>query len=513
MKKDEKKEIYLVQESAFWSTIQDVVHDGVVQVVAQVGQFDWCDPYKVDELYENYGSGFIINKHGYVVTNMHVVHNAKYLWIYMPCLGRKKLDAHVVSICPDRDLALLKISNDGLETIHKKISKVPVLMMGDSDGVRRADNVLVLGYPLGKHNLKSTTGIVSGHEFIFGTTLLQITAPINPGNSGGPIFNLMGHVIGITIAVESAAQNIGYVIPINELAIIIDDLIKGNIVRKPRLGARFVDASDEKATLLHNPHPAGWYIATVFKGTLLDKAGALSGDMLYSFNGYEIDAYGETNVPWAVERVSVYDLMSRVRHGDKIKFVLYRNGEKKDITCTAEALDPFAIRARFPGYEKIDYEIIGGMVIMELAQNHIEQLIDESPELVRYYHPEYCLDPVLVITTILPGSYVHALRTLKPGDIIKSVNDVLVATLEDFRKAIRKNTVHGLLSIVVETEILVVLSLHKILQDEKRLSEAFVYPVSSLVKKLQQLIKQKKSTPAQRKQVKGATRGKNKKTT
>src|SRR5690606_18853622 len=101
------------------------------------------------------------------------------------------------------------------------------------------------------------------------------------------------------------------------------------------------------------------------------------------------------------------------------------------------------------------------------------------------YHPEYCIEPVLVIATILPGSYTRTLRTLKPGDIIKKVNGITVATLSDFRKAVRKSLSDGLLSIVVETSILVVFSLQKILADEQRLSEAFVYPISPFVKQLQ----------------------------
>lgn len=512
-KKDETKEIYFVQESAFWSKIQDVMQNAVVQIVAQIGRFDWRQPYKIEELYESYGSGFIMNDQGYVITSMHVIHNAKYVWVYVPAIGRKQLDAQVISICPDRDIALLKINSDGLDIVLKKMGKVPIVTIGNSDEVQRSDNVLVLGYPLGKHHLKSATGIVAGREFLFGTTLLQITAPINPGNSGGPIFNIMGHVIGIAMAVEASAYDIGYAIPINELLVIIEDMLTNNIVRKIMFGARFINAADEKIQLLGNPYPAGWYMVTVFKGTLLDEAGVRNGDMLYEFDGYAIDSFGEAVVPWSVDKVSVFDLISRVKYGDNVKLVIYRNGERKDIKIKAKILNPFAVRERFPGYERIEYELIGGMGVMELARNHIEELIEDSPELLRYYHPEYCLEPALVITTILPGSYARTLRTLKPGDIIKQVNGVAVATLADFRKALRKSLSNGLLSIVVDTDILVVFSLQKIIADEQRLSEAFVYPISSLIKKLQWPL-QRKSTKNVKtiKKVKKAQRGKNKKT-
>jgi len=182
---NQKAEVYLVQENFVWSVIQAAAQNAIVQVFAQIGQFDWCEPYRIEAQYESFGSGFLIDDNGYVVTNAHVVESAKYIWIQVPILGRKKLDVEVVSICPDRDIALLKISDSGVADLRALLGSIPFLVLGDSDAVQSADGVLVLGYPLGQYHVKSTTGIVSGQEFVLSSSLLQVTAPINPGNSGG----------------------------------------------------------------------------------------------------------------------------------------------------------------------------------------------------------------------------------------------------------------------------------------------------------------------------------------
>ena len=119
-------------------------------------------------------------------------------------------------------ICTIKVKPEGLEIIKNEIGGVKFLTLGDSDYVHRADEIMALGYPLGQQNLKSTTGVVSGRE----QHLIQISAPINPGNSGGPSLNIRGEVIGINTAYIPDAQSVGYIIPINELKIILEDLRK-----------------------------------------------------------------------------------------------------------------------------------------------------------------------------------------------------------------------------------------------------------------------------------------------
>ncbi len=484
----EKKEVYLVEQGMFWAQIQAAAQHGVVQILAQVAQFDWLQPYRVHTQYENRGSGFLINNKGYIITNAHVVDQAQRVWIHMPLFGRQLLDVTVVGFCPDRDIALLKLHDGVLQQINAVLGGVPYLAFGDSDTVLRTAGVLTLGYPLGQHQLKSTTGIVSGRESIRGQSLIQITAPINPGSSGGPLFDAQGKVVGITVAVDIDASNVGYAIPIGELHVILDDLYTKKFVKKPFLGARFAYASDEKARFFNNPLPAGMYISTVFNGSLLEQAGVQAGDMLYEFNGDRIDAYGEARVSWSEDNVSLFDLIGRVKVGQKVRIVVYRKGQKKEFIVTFATQELFAIQPRYPLFETVEYEVIGGLVVMELTANHLLYLMKSNPDLAEYNRPENKLQPVLVITHVLPGSYAYEVRLLGPGFIITEINGKKVQTLADFRQAVLSGADTDLLTIKTARDTLVVLALRTILADEQRLSRDFAYPISSLVTQLQQLI-------------------------
>jgi len=479
-------------KNGVWLKIEQLAQNSVVQVFAQVGKFNWKEPYKIGDQFENRGTGFFVNEYGYIVTNYHVIHEAKVIWIQMPALGRKIIHAYVVGFCPDSDIALLSISKEGFGEIKEKLGNIPFLALGDSDTVRRTDSVMVLGYPLGHHTLKSTIGIVSGMSSTGGISLIQTTAPVNPGNSGGPILSSFGSVIGIAVAANVIAQNVGYAIPINELKLIFDDLQKQRLLRKPFIGALFHFSSNEQAKLLGNPAPAGFYVKQVLKDTLMEKSGVKTGDMLYMFNGYKIDAYGEAHVPWSSDRVLLRDLISRISIGDLVSMVIYRKGEKKEINFTMEPPPIYPIRPIFPGYEPIDYEVIGGMVIMELSDNHLPFLGNLNPDLVKFVKIENKVDPVLVITHILPGSYAQQIRCLTAGLCIETVNGQAVKTLNDFRVALKKSMATDFLSIETHDKTLAVFEFRAMLKDEEKLAVSFAYPISvSMVTLMQEATNEK----------------------
>lgn len=480
-----KADVYLVQEGLMWSTIQAQYAHAIVQICAHVGQFDWCQPYKIESEYESFATGFIIDEDGHIVTNAHVIEDAKYIWITIPVLGRKKLKVFIVGICPDRDIALLKISEEDMHVLRDNVEQIPFLVLGNSDEVRSAEGILVLGYPLGQAHIKSSIGIMSGREYIMHNTLLQITAPINPGSSGGPVLNVQGHVIGIALAIIEGAQSVGYAIAINELLCILPELKIKKIVHKPYLGVRFVDSGDEKAQFLHDPVPGGLYVAQVFPNTIGAHAGLKSGDMLYALNGYTLDEYGETIVPWAHDKVSLFDLISRITIGNEITMVVYRAGERFDLSCIVQEVIPFAVRRKMFDHEDVPYDTIAGLVVMELTENHIIELLEEAPELIRFRQPENRVNPVVIITHILPGSYAYQMQALKAGAVIVSVNDIPIATVSDWKRAVEKGIETGFLVIVTEHNIMTVFSLEKIIADEQRLSESFNYPLSETFKNIQ----------------------------
>ena len=482
----------IINPSSIWLSVERLAQNAVVQVFSQVGKFNWIEPYKVEEQFENRGTGFFINENGYIITNAHVVADAKTVWIQMPYLGRNIIRAFVVGFCPESDIALLKIADEGLDEIKKKLGRVPFLALGDSDRVARTEGVMVLGYPLGHHKLKSTIGIVSGRESLGGISLLQITAPINPGNSGGPLMASDGGVVGIAVAVNFMAQNVGYAIPINELKMIFDALLKKPLVRKPFLGAMFHISNDQQAEFLGNPTPAGFYIQKVLKDTPADKAGILPGDMLYIFNGFTIDAYGEAKVPWSTDRILLRDLIARLPIGGRISAVVYRNGEKKELNFELDPPPVYPIRRIFPGHENVDYEVVGGMVIMQLVDNHIPLLASYNPNLLQFQKVENRVEPALVITHILPGSYAHQLRCLPTAEIIRKVNGVEVKTLDEFRNALKKSVDTNYLTIQTAENVLAVFDFATMLKSEMRLSVDFVYPISEAVKQLLEMMEKRK---------------------
>jgi serine protease Do len=483
------KEFFLIKRAEDWAGVQDAVGNAVVQVFAQVSEFNWVEPYRTDEQHENRGSGFLINADGYLITNAHVVHEAKRVWIHMPALGQHNIHALIVGFCPERDIALLRINPSDLEKVREQLGAIPFVTFGNSDLVRRTDPILALGYPLGQYRLKSTTGVVSGRESGSGQAFLQITAPVNPGSSGGPLLNMDGQVIGITIAGFIEAQNVGYAIPINELTMILEDLYTQRLVRRPMLGARFIFSCDDKAQYFGNPRPSGLYISRILPGSPLEKAGVQVGDMLYELNGFPIDAYGDTSAPWGADRTSIYDLIARIKVGETVQLGVYRAGERKNFTFTAELMPLYPIRQIYPDYEPVEYEIIGGLVVMELRDNHIPYLFDRAPELIRYYAPEHKTEAKLVITHVMPGSLAHQLRTLAAGDILQEVNSKEVHTLDNFRRLVRKSIQTGFLTLKTRRDVFAVFALKRVLDDEARLSSDLTYPISPLVTQLVKLVK------------------------
>ena len=477
----------VVSKSVLWRPIQEQVKDTVVQVFSQIAEFDLLQPYRTPQQYSVCGSGFFINEDGYLITNAHVINQARSVWIQIPSLGRCIIDVEVIGMTPDRDIALLCVKPAGLELIRSALGKVPYLTFGDSDVVRRADESLALGYPLGQQSLKSTTGVISGHE----QHLIQISAAINPGSSGGPLLNEMGQVIGINAAGITEAQNIGYAIPINDLKIVLPDLYKTKLLRKPFLGVLYNNASEALTEYLGNPAPGGCYIVEVVKGSTMYRAGVKPGDMLYEINGHQLDFYGDMNVPWSEDKISIIDYVSRIPAGDQMHVVVYRKGERKEFTMGFDLSELPAIRKVYPGYESIDYEVFAGMVVMELTLNHIHIMEKVVPGLVKFAEMKHQSEPALLITHIFADSQLYRTRTVTPGSTINEINGITVTTLSELREVLKNAVKDKFLTIKasdnltrVSDNLLVVLPWERVLEEEPVLAYDYHYPVSETIKTL-----------------------------
>ena len=186
-----------------------------VKVISQKINYDWIHPYKNKETLKSVGSGFFINKEGYIITCSHVIENANKVYIEIPYYGEEKMEVNVVGLCPDLDIALLKTinyKNEDFYTLHDR-SKIYTMTPGE--------DVYAIGFPLGQDNLKFTKGIISGRQY----SKIQTDTPINPGNSGGPLL-LDGKVLGINASHITNASNIGYAIPISYFYLIEELLFR-----------------------------------------------------------------------------------------------------------------------------------------------------------------------------------------------------------------------------------------------------------------------------------------------
>ncbi len=473
-----------IEQKRSWGDIQKDLNNAVVHIITHKAEINILEPYRTPHQSTSLGSGFLISEDGEIITNHHVIDQHFAVCIKIPALGKTIVDVDVVGTCPDRDLALLRIKPEGLALIKEALGKVPVLPLGDSDLVHRADEVMALGYPLGQVALKSTTGVVSGREHMGGRYLIQISAPINPGSSGGPTLNFAGEVIGIANSGVVGAQNVGYVIPSNELKIVRDDLRKGGLLRRPFLGIVHNHSSVELVKHLGNPLPGGSYVVDVYQGSPLAKAGVKSGDMIYEINGHAVDMYGDIRVAWSEDKVAVADYVSRLELGQKIKMVVYRHGKRIDLSLVFAMSELLPVHQIYPGYDKIDYEVFGGMVFQSLTINHIPLLVSFAQGLLKYVEFENEKKPALLVTHIIPNSQADRLEMLRPGLVVKEINGKEVGTLKDLREVIKAGVDKEVMTFKSSDGGLFALSIDKVLKDEPFLSVTHGYLLSPLIKDL-----------------------------
>src|SRR3990167_818758 len=227
------------------------------------------------------GSGFIVSKDGYIITNNHVVEKATEIKVTIG--DGKDYDAKVVGTDAKTDLALLKINpKDDLLGVA----------LGDSDKLQVGDWVIAIGNPFGlEHTV--TAGIVSAKGRVIGAgpydNFIQTDASINPGNSGGPLFNLAGEVVGINTAIIASGQGIGFAIPINMAKDLLSQLEEKGKVTRGWLGVAVQDITPELAKSFNLPDEKGALISNVFPNSPAEKAGLKSGDIILSYNGKPIE--------------------------------------------------------------------------------------------------------------------------------------------------------------------------------------------------------------------------------
>ncbi len=451
-----------------------------MQLFVTKAEHNILQPYKTPQQGQCVGSGFIINEDGEMITNAHVVNGATSIMVQMPAFGKHQFEVDLIGLMPEKDFALVKFRPEDIALIGTVLGKMPSVPLGDSDTVMRSQEIIALGYPLGQQSLKSTTGVVSGRE----CGNIQISAAINPGSSGGPSFDCCGYVIGINSSGVISAQNIGYIIPINDIKPFLKDLRAGGLVRKPYLGLYQSMATEELTKALGNPLPGGTYVVDVLSDSPLH--GKMKpGDMIYEINGVSVDLYGEMIVPWSEDKISTSEYISRLAVGQKVSMTVYRKGKKLKLECTFDRKKLAPIRQVFTEYEEMPFEAFGGYVVMPLMLNHLQFLLPVMPTLAKYTEEKHQGKPLLVVTHVMPDSPAYRARLHIVGSILKKINGVEVKTLEDVRKALLQSG--EIITIETTDNILIALSKEKVLKAERSLAKIFGY---NITQGMQDLMKQ-----------------------
>jgi S1-C subfamily serine protease len=281
---------------------------------------------------EGQGSGFVIDKDGHIVTNYHVIADARQVEVTLH--NRRKYRATVVGTDPAHDLAVIQI----------KAPDLTPAVLGDSRNLKVGQKVYAIGNPFGLSGTM-TRGIVSSIRPVRepnGSSIddaIQTDAAINPGNSGGPLLNWHGEVIGInTMILSSVGQNagIGFAIPINTAKAVLNDLVTLGRVRRPALGVRTIPIGPELAQEMGLPADYGLLIVQVVAGSSADRAGLrggseraylgnipimLGGDLIIAIDGEDIQ-----------DQQNLSQIMNNHRAGDTIKVTVYRGKKKMDVS-------------------------------------------------------------------------------------------------------------------------------------------------------------------------------------
>tara|TARA_B100000795_G_C22796357_1_gene439540 strand:+ start:351 stop:1901 length:1551 start_codon:yes stop_codon:yes gene_type:complete len=448
----------------------------VLRIRCQFKKFDWLEPYLNNSTRESIGTGFFIDNKGHIITNFHVIDQAIKVFIQLPKYGNKTFACEILSIFPHRDIALLKI---------KDYKNIHYFKFGDSDKIKKGGVSYAIGYPLGQNKFKITSGVISGYQ----DGDIQMDSPINPGNSGGPLVNENLEVLGINYSGYSNSQNVGYAIPINYFKIIKDDMFKKKIIYNPIFGSSF-NNSNESMLKYTKLCKSGYYISFVGKDSPLDKSGIKAGDLICSIDNKNLDNYGEIIMNENKSHFHIFDYLNYKKVGDKLKLkiITMKDGntslENKEIILDSSNF--YKVRDRYPGYEKIDYQVIGGMVIMELTRNHF-RAIPENENINKFNIIDKLVDSRLIITKIIKGSSLGEDNIFIAPCILSEVNNIKVSTLPELRDALPKfkeNNGHKFISFLTDNHKFIVLDLKKIKEEEKFLSNKTNYEITNYTKNL-----------------------------
>ncbi|MFQ5455067.1 MAG: Do family serine endopeptidase [Nitrospirota bacterium] len=358
---------------------------------------------KHDNIPQGSGSGVIIDKDGYIITNNHVVGNNKEVEVKLS--DKTRYVGKVIGKDPDTDVALVKIDTE---------RELPFVELGDSANVRVGQWVIAVGNPYGLDRTV-TVGVVSatGRENVNLSryeNFIQTDASINPGNSGGPLFNIHGEVIGINTAIINFAQGIGFAIPSNMVEQVIEQLkTRGKVVRG-WLGVGIQLLTSELAEQFGVKEGEGVLVSDVFEGDPAYNAGIKHGDIITSVNNKAV------NSPSLLSR-----LIAEVQPNQVAEIKMIRNGEARTLFVELDERKDDKMLVSLP--EKKQSEIIIGIDVKDI-----------TPELSEKFNIKKGKKGVVIIE-VKPDSPAGR-EGLKKGDILTEFNKNEVNNIDDFNRVL-----------------------------------------------------------------------------
>ena len=346
------------------------------------------------------GSGFIIDKDGYIVTNNHVIDNADKIVVILK--DEKEFEAKIVGRDKNTDLALIKI-----ESNHN----LPVLGFGDSDALKVGQWVVAIGNPFGLEQTV-TAGIVSAKGRVIGSgpydDFIQTDASIDPGNSGGPLLNMKGEVIGINTAIVAGGQGIGFAIPVNLAKNVIVQLKSTGEVTRGWLGVGIQNISEEVAEYYGIKEKKGVLVTEVFPGDPADLAGIKPKDIILSVNGKAVDSARQLT-----------GMIADISVGNTIQIKINRNGKTRTTDVKIA---------------KREDTKISGKSTQEREQAQLGiQASEITPETARRFNLK---DTAGIIVVGVDPESKAAEAGLQMHDIIREINHKNITSVSDFNKTI-----------------------------------------------------------------------------
>ena len=346
------------------------------------------------------GSGFIMSREGYILTNNHVVEEADQIKVKLS--NGKEYEGKVIGRDPKTDLALVKI--EGAPDLQS-------LSLGNSEDLKVGSWVVAVGSPFGLEQTV-TAGIVSAKGRVIGSgpydNFIQTDASINPGNSGGPLVNLKGEVVGINTAIIAEGQGIGFAIPINMAKEIASQLQNQGHVTRGWLGVNIQEVTPELAKSFGLKDNKGALVSQVLPNSPAEKAGIEQGDVILQFDGKDVSDSKE--LPRIVASTPV---------GKSVMVKIARDGKVTDRQVKLGEMEEKAEVAKTPSTHKRL-----GIAVQNL-----------TPEIAKGLGLKK--ETGVVVTQVEPGSPASD-AGIQTGDVIREVNRKPVKDVEDFVQKIEK---------------------------------------------------------------------------